>query len=247
MLLGAFGGFGALAGFMDFGGPGAAGQGSGGVQERGSFGRAGQDGGTGGVGPGGSTAMRGGSGGPGGATAMPGDAGAPTRGGVGAEAESRRLPRSGAPKAAATPGGTGGAEPGMVAGTTAAEDVLAGGPDPRDGEDFKADGPSRHTDQQAVRYFRAHWGPDDKALKRLRDVRTVGGYLRIYTDLPESADNSLTAITLCERGLDYLHSRGIAEPVVFVQAEFGGNGNPVLANILGSFDRSCKVTHPAPG
>ncbi len=141
----------------------------------------------------------------------------------------------------------GAADPGLVAGSTSAEDVLAGGPDPADGEGYKADGPSRHTDQEAARYFRANWGPGDKAMKRLKDIRTVGGYLRIYTDLPETADNSLTAITLCERGLAYMHERGVADPVVFVQAEFGGNGNPVLANILGRSDRSCRVTHPAPG
>ncbi|AQZ60312.1 unnamed protein product [[Actinomadura] parvosata subsp. kistnae] len=134
----------------------------------------------------------------------------------------------------------------MVAGTTAPEDVLAGGPDPGDGDDYRADGPSRHTDQQAAEYFRTNWGLDDKALKHLKDVRSVGGYLRIYTDLPETADNSLTAIILCERGYAYLRSRGVEEPVVFVQAEFGENGNPVLANILGPADKSCRVTSPAP-
>jgi hypothetical protein len=113
--------------------------------------------------------------------------------------------------------------------------------------DYKADGPSRHTDQQAAEYFRKHWSPDDKALKRLKDIRTVGGYLRIYTDLPETAGNSSQAITLCRRGLEYLHSLGVANPVVFVQAEFGENGNPVLANILGPSDTSCRVTHPEPG
>ncbi|MEV4169723.1 hypothetical protein [Nonomuraea sp. NPDC049709] len=174
--------------------------------------------------------------------------------GAGAEvttgAETRELQRSESPRPAATPEGTGAAEPGMVAGTTApstmAEDVLADGPAPGDGDDYRADGPSRHTDQQAAEYFRTQWGPDDKALKRLKDIRTVGGYLRIYTDLPDSADNSLTAVTLCERGLAYLHSRGVPNPVVFVHSKFGGNGNPVLANILGPGDRSCRVTHPAP-
>ncbi|MFD0471964.1 hypothetical protein ACFQ0B_29405 [Nonomuraea thailandensis] len=159
----------------------------------------------------------------------------------------REAQRSQAPDPAATSGQPGGPRPGMVSGTTAPEDVLAGGPDPGDGDDYRADGPSRHTDHQAAEYFRTNWGPDDKAMKRLKDVRSVGGYLRIYTDLPETADNSLTAIILCERGLAYLRSRGVEDPVVFVQAEFGGNGNPVLANILGPADRSCRVTHPAPG
>ncbi|MFB4281797.1 hypothetical protein ACBJ59_41360 [Nonomuraea sp. MTCD27] len=182
--------------------------------------------------------------------------------GAGAEVttgvETRELQRSESPRPAAAPEEAGAAEPGMVAGTTApstalstapstaAEDVLADGPAPGDGDDYRADGPSRHTDQQAAEYFRTQWGPDDKALKRLKDIRTVGGYLRIYTDLPDSADNSLTAVTLCERGLAYLHSRGVPNPVVFVHSKFGGNGNPVLANILGPGDRSCRVTHPAP-
>ncbi|MEV4085585.1 hypothetical protein AB0J43_35490, partial [Nonomuraea fuscirosea] len=210
--------------------------------------RAASGGGDGATGGGGTPTTGGGGGSP----------GEPGRGVASAGAETRQAPRSQAPTVQAGPvqGGTGqdgatreggAAEPGMVAGTTTADDVLAGGPDPADGEGYKADGPSRHTDQEAARYFRANWGPGDKAMKRLRDIRTVGGYLRIYTDLPETADNSLTAITLCERGLAYMHERGVADPVVFVQAEFGGNGNPVLANILGRSDRSCRVTHPAPG
>lgn len=104
----------------------------------------------------------------------------------------------------------------------------------------------RHTDRQAADYFHASWGPGDKALRRMKDIRTVGGYLRIYTDLPDSAHDSSTAITLCERGLAYLRTRGVPEPVVFVHARTGGNGNPVLANILGDSDRTCRVTRPAP-
>jgi hypothetical protein len=107
-------------------------------------------------------------------------------------------------------------------------------------------GPSQDTDHLAAAYFRARWAPDDTAVKHLKDIRTIGGYLRIYTDLPESADNSAAAITLCERGLAYLRESGVSKPVVFVQAKEGGNGNPVLANILGDGDTSCRVTHPAP-
>lgn len=106
---------------------------------------------------------------------------------------------------------------------------------------------SEHTDERAAAYFTERWGNSDKAAKRLKDIRTVGGYLRIYTDLPESAGDSSQAITLCERGLEYLRERGVAVPVVFVQAKFGENGNPVLANILGPDDETCKVTHPEPG
>jgi hypothetical protein len=83
-------------------------------------------------------------------------------------------------------------------------------------------------------------------MKRMKDIRTVGGYLRIYTDLPSTAHNSRHAITLCKRGLAYLRAAGATRPVVFVQARFGENGNPVLANILGPSDRSCSVTRPAP-
>ncbi|MEV0229469.1 hypothetical protein [Nonomuraea sp. NPDC050786] len=166
--------------------------------------------------------------------------------GASAQARASELPKSQPPQAAASAAATGAAEPGLVQGSAGPADLTAGGPDPADVDDYKADGPSRHTDQQAAEYFRTHWGPDDAALKRLKDIRTIGGYLRIYTDLPESAGNSSQALTLCKRGLEYLRSLGVARPVVFVQAEFGENGNPVLANILGPSDTSCRVTHPEP-
>ncbi|TMR23345.1 hypothetical protein ETD86_08590 [Nonomuraea turkmeniaca] len=122
--------------------------------------------------------------------------------------------------------------------------LLVPGMDDTDG--YRADGPSAHTDRQAAEYFRTRWGSEDKALKRIKDIRTIGGYLRIYTDLPATAHNSGHAITLCKRGLAYLKAARVARPVVFVQARFGENGNPVLANILGPWDKSCSVTHPAP-
>ncbi|WP_433431166.1 hypothetical protein [Nonomuraea sp. CA-141351] len=167
---------------------------------------------------------------------------AETGAGASAQARARELPKTEPPKATAGAATSGAVEPGLVEGSANPED-----PDPAEAEDYRADGPSRHTDQQAAEYFRTHWSPDDTALKRLKDIRTVGGYLRIYTDLPETAGNSSQAITLCKRGLEYLHSLGVANPVVFVQAEFGENGNPVLANILGPSDTSCRVTHPEPG
>ncbi|MFI7614868.1 hypothetical protein ACIBP6_26935 [Nonomuraea terrae] len=138
------------------------------------------------------------------------------------------------PREAGRPASPPSAAPGTVAGASASPGADGGG--------F-----SRHTDPQAAEFFRTTWGSRDKALKRLRDVRTVGGYLRIYTDLPDNADNSTAAIMLCERGLHYLRSRGVADPVVFVHAKAGGNGNPVLANILGPADRTCRVTRPDPG
>jgi hypothetical protein len=162
------------------------------------------------------------------------------------EARESAAPPPAAPSATrkgATPGTV---EPGVVPGNTEAGDAEVSLPEPDEASDYKADGPSRHTDQQAAEYFRAHWAPDDKAMKRLKDIRTVGGYLRIYTDLPESAGNSSTAITLCKRGLEYLRASGVTNPIVFVQAQFGENGNPVLANILGPSDTSCRVTHPQP-
>ncbi|GGL26319.1 hypothetical protein [Planomonospora parontospora] len=110
-------------------------------------------------------------------------------------------------------------------------------------EEVEAAGRSKHTDTRAVAYFQR-----SKAAKRVKDIRMVGGYLRIYTDLPESADNSKQAIELCETGLDYLAEEvGEDAPVVFVQAEFGENGNPVLANVLGPDDSTCRVTYPKPG
>lgn len=102
--------------------------------------------------------------------------------------------------------------------------------------------PSKHTDRRALAYFVGR-----KQTKRLKDIRVVGGYLRIYTDLPESADNSKRALELCETGRDYLVGElGETDPVVFVQARFGENGNPVLANVLGHGDSDCRVTHPRP-
>ncbi|MEU4830821.1 hypothetical protein [Streptosporangium sp. NPDC023615] len=107
----------------------------------------------------------------------------------------------------------------------------------------EASGPSKHTDKDAVAYFEGR-----KVSKRVKDVRMVGGYLRIYTDLPESADNSKQAVKLCEAGVDYLVGElGTPSPVVFVQAEFGENGNPVLANMLGPDDPDCRLTYPRPG
>ncbi|RJL34210.1 hypothetical protein [Bailinhaonella thermotolerans] len=103
------------------------------------------------------------------------------------------------------------------------------------------------SDTAALQYFWDRWGRDDKAVKRVKDIRNVGGYFRVYTDLPESADNSKEAITLCERAREYLRDeRGVTRPVIFVQARFGENGNPVLANILGPKDKTCKVTYPEP-
>ncbi|MEU6791790.1 hypothetical protein ABZ907_08845 [Nonomuraea wenchangensis] len=156
---------------------------------------------------------------------------------------------------AAIPGATPPQDEGLLAipGTDTADDHSADdyGADGSRTDDYstdgyRADGPSSHTDHRAMDYFRAHWSPADRAQSRVTDIRSVGGYLRIYTNLPESARNSRTAVVLCERGMDYLRAAGATRRVVFVHARLGGNGNPVLANILGPSDRSCTLTHPAP-
>ncbi|YCK36144.1 hypothetical protein ACNF49_19285 [Actinomadura sp. ATCC 39365] len=206
----------------------------------------------------------------GGVPANPGRAPANGKG----AAEARELPKGQArpsASAAADPAGSGApartgtadpaakpdavqGRPDTVTGTTETGDAQVSLPEAGDQGDakggdsagYKADGPSRHTDREAAEYFRARWGRGDKAMKHLKDIRTVGGYLRIYTNLPDSADNSATAITLCKRGLEYLRANGVKRPIVFVQAEFGENGNPVLANILGPSDHNCRVTYPRP-
>ncbi|WP_157518533.1 hypothetical protein [Herbidospora mongoliensis] len=103
---------------------------------------------------------------------------------------------------------------------------------------------SKYSDKDALAYFDERW--DDATHKRITDIRTTGTYLRIYTDLGESSDNSPTAIRLCERGMQYLAELGVKKRVVFVQARTGGNGNPVLANVLGPKDDDCRVTYPKP-
>ncbi|MGW0587380.1 hypothetical protein [Streptosporangium sp. NPDC002607] len=163
--------------------------------------------------------------------------------------EAARVPASGGPPAAAPQG-----DP--VAGAVVAaeldgkskggaeEDAKSAKAEKKRQKDSEAEasGPSKHTDKKALAYFESR-----KVTKRVKDIRMVGGYLRIYTDLPESADNSKQAIKLCEAGVDYLVGElGMPSPVVFVQAEFGENGNPVLANVLGPDDPDCRVTYPKP-
>ncbi|MEO3812198.1 hypothetical protein ABGB17_24645 [Sphaerisporangium sp. B11E5] len=152
-----------------------------------------------------------------------------------------------APAATATaaPGVSEGDGPGGGPGVTAAD--AGGAKAKKKDNDATASGPSKHTDTEAVDYFKRRWTAD-KSVKRITDIRTVGKYLRIYTDLPASKRNSKAAIDLCKRGMEYLVQEiGDEHPVVFVQAEFGQNGNPVLANILGGGDHSCRFTSPDPG
>uniref|UniRef100_UPI000AADE82E hypothetical protein n=1 Tax=Microtetraspora niveoalba TaxID=46175 RepID=UPI000AADE82E len=147
------------------------------------------------------------------------------------------------PPANGAAGGPAAAPAGELTVTTADGAARAGKTGESKGE-VRASGRSKYTDEQAAAYFTSRW--NDKAAKRVRDIRTTGRYLRIYTDLSENASNSKSAITLCKRGLKYLKEIGESNPVVFVQAKYGGNGNPVLANILGPDDDTCRVTHPKP-
>ena len=133
------------------------------------------------------------------------------------------------------PSGAGGGAPGRT------EPDGSATPTPRPGY-------SKYTDVAALEYFLDRWGAKDAAMKKVTDIRTVGGYLRIYTSMKETAVNSKHAVRLCERGRDYLaKERGVRHPVVFVHARTGINGNPVLANDLGQSDKDCRLTTPRPG
>jgi hypothetical protein len=156
-----------------------------------------------------------------------------------------RLPAISRPelRTAAAPAGPAPAGPAPSAGS-GGELTVASVDEGTSKHEARASGPSKYTDTKALTYFRNAW--QDATTKRISDIRTAGRYLRIYTNLPESADNSKTALALCERGLKYLAEIGEDNPVVFVQAKFGENGNPVLANILGPDDKDCRVTHPDP-
>lgn len=102
-------------------------------------------------------------------------------------------------------------------------------------------------DDDPMAYFQARWDRDDAAMKKVTDIRLLGGYLRVYTKLPDTAVNHRHAVKLCKRGRDYLATEhGVRHPVVFVHARRGLNGNPVLANDLGAADKDCRLTTPRP-
>ena len=147
-------------------------------------------------------------------------------------------------------GGPGRTEP---AGSAPGADPAGGpGAEPADGEAGKTAGKDvkdiDEDDGEVLEYFRRRWGKGDAAMKKVTDIRILGGYLRVYTKLPDTAVNSKHAVTLCKRARDYLSKeRGVRHPVVFVHAKTGLNGNPVLANDLGKSDRDCRLTTPRPG
>ncbi len=129
--------------------------------------------------------------------------------------------------------------------TAAATAPTAQAPPPAEKAEKKAKRKeSKYSDKEALAYFDERW--DDSTHRHITDIRTTGTYLRIYTDLPETSDNSPASLRLCERGMQYLAELGVKKRVVFVQARTGGNGNPVLANVLGGKDDDCRVTYPKP-
>jgi type IV secretory pathway TrbL component len=83
---------------------------------------------------------------------------------------------------------------------------------------------------QAVAYLRQK-DPAEKVAGHVQKVVQSGNYLRVYTDLPESDENSQQAISLCEWTAEYLaQQRGSKDPVVFIHAKKSDNGNVVIAN-----------------
>lgn len=136
------------------------------------------------------------------------------------------------------PTGTTGSD-GAASGVGSADDAGKTGTDVKDTDE---------DDGEVLAYFRRRWGKGDAAMKKVKDIRILGGYLRVYTKLPDTAVNSKHAVKLCERARDYLaKERGVRHPVVFVHARAGLNGHPVLANDLGKGDRDCRLTTPRPG
>ncbi len=88
----------------------------------------------------------------------------------------------------------------------------------------------------ALTYFQ---GKDSGVAGHVKDVRWSGQFLRVYTDYPESADNSRAALQLCQWTWDYLASLGAPGPV-FIQGTSKDNGAVVLAKKLDDKD-SCRV------
>ena len=88
----------------------------------------------------------------------------------------------------------------------------------------------------ALSYFQ---GKDAGVAGHVKDVRWSGQFLRVYTDYPETADNSRPALELCQWTWDYLASQNAPGPV-FVQGTSVDNGAVVLAKKLDERN-SCRV------
>lgn len=82
---------------------------------------------------------------------------------------------------------------------------------------------------QAVPYFQAK---DPAIAGHVTAVRWSGQFLRVYTDYPEGDANSPASKSLCQWTWDYLLSKGIGRPVVFVHGKSSDNGSVVLASKL---------------
>jgi hypothetical protein len=148
---------------------------------------------------------------------MAGSADTPTAAAAGAAASARPHARPATP---ATPGAGGGAPAATPLGTAS---------------DANSD-----MAPQAMSFLREK-DPDKKITGHIKEVVQSGDFLRVYTDLPESDENSKQAISLCEWTTEYLKDlRGEKAPVVFVHAKTTSNGNVVLANKQGEKD-DCEV------
>jgi len=81
---------------------------------------------------------------------------------------------------------------------------------------------------------------DGKIVGHVTDVRRSGQFLRVYTDLGESDENSKPALSLCEWTTQFLRDGGDKEPRVFIHGKSSDNGSVVLANKQSDKD-DCEV------
>lgn len=82
--------------------------------------------------------------------------------------------------------------------------------------------------------------PDGKIVGHVTEIKRSGLFLRVYTDLGESDENSKPAVSLCEWATQYLRDGGEKEPRVFVHGKSNDNGSVVLANKQSDED-DCEV------
>ncbi|WP_242886228.1 hypothetical protein [Actinomadura litoris] len=92
---------------------------------------------------------------------------------------------------------------------------------------------------EAVPYFESR-DPEKKIARHVTDVRRSGDFLRVYTDLGESDENSKPALSLCEWTTQFLKDGGDDDPRVFVHGKSSDNGSVVLANKQSDKD-DCEV------
>lgn len=92
---------------------------------------------------------------------------------------------------------------------------------------------------EAMPYFQSK-DPEKKIVGHVKDVRRSGTFIRVYTDLGESDENSEPAVSLCEWTTQFLKDGGEKEPIVFVHGKSSDNGSVVLANKQNGKD-DCKV------